>query len=482
MIASALKRLLDKHIPFRKKSKCRRAACSKRRPILTRETICLHDLRAFPCNRSSWSTAKTLRFVQYACRMTASKISTFDGIKPYYQQAICLQMWCWKDCTSQNYRTLFSFRLSWLCTTKKLFETMNRQVVYDWKRLQNLKKIKLWELETSESGAKLWREEQSPRVRKERKPSLRGKWEPPFGELWWVAAASSIATVIRACRSHERRRRSLLLLAEEDPAWSLMATTGFCEKATRDTVTLECKRLVVVVVLVCVEGSRSMGKFSHFDKISWFSQIVIKYPDKYPDNISNQEIRSVQPNRPMNTGWRQQTMNMTPWWQNDWFCSQPRALSVDPMKMWQVRRTLGWTTHDCRQFSSDTQKKNEEGPSSLDWKQLSGCTWSSGSLMFSWVSKCVRPLHTMLGFSSGYSDTNSLVVKSANSFTFTPRERSLHIPREFQIPTWSITREVESTPTERAAYFQEYAVPLVTRDAFQLTRSYIEHFQLWILR
>ena len=28
-------------------------------------------------------------------------------------------MWSWKDCTSQNYRALFSFRLSWLCTTKK---------------------------------------------------------------------------------------------------------------------------------------------------------------------------------------------------------------------------------------------------------------------------------------------------------------------------------------------------------------------------
>ena len=52
MIASALKRLLDKRIRFRKKSKCRRAARSKIPPILTRETNCLHDLRAFPCNRS----------------------------------------------------------------------------------------------------------------------------------------------------------------------------------------------------------------------------------------------------------------------------------------------------------------------------------------------------------------------------------------------------------------------------------------------
>ena len=47
------------------KSKCRRSACSKIRPILTRKTNCLHDLRAFPCNRSLWSGTKTPRFIQY---------------------------------------------------------------------------------------------------------------------------------------------------------------------------------------------------------------------------------------------------------------------------------------------------------------------------------------------------------------------------------------------------------------------------------
>ena len=40
---------------------------------------------------------------------------------------------------------------------------------------------------------------------------------------------------------------------------------------------------------------------AHFVKITWFSQIVIKYRDEYPDLISNKEIRSVPPNRPMNT-------------------------------------------------------------------------------------------------------------------------------------------------------------------------------------
>ena len=43
MIASALKKLLT-HVHFRKKSKCRRAACSERPPIPMREAGCIHDL------------------------------------------------------------------------------------------------------------------------------------------------------------------------------------------------------------------------------------------------------------------------------------------------------------------------------------------------------------------------------------------------------------------------------------------------------
>ena len=64
MIASAMKRLLDKHVHFRKKSKCRRAACSKYDRFLRERTNCLHDPRASPCNRSLWSGTRTLRLVQ----------------------------------------------------------------------------------------------------------------------------------------------------------------------------------------------------------------------------------------------------------------------------------------------------------------------------------------------------------------------------------------------------------------------------------
>ena len=44
---------------FPKKSKCRRAASLKMRPILTRKTDCVHDLWVFPCNRSVWSSTRT---------------------------------------------------------------------------------------------------------------------------------------------------------------------------------------------------------------------------------------------------------------------------------------------------------------------------------------------------------------------------------------------------------------------------------------
>ena len=37
-----------------------------------------------------------------------------------------------------------------------------------------------WELETSGSGAMLWKGDHSPRVQKDRKPTLRGKWESVF--------------------------------------------------------------------------------------------------------------------------------------------------------------------------------------------------------------------------------------------------------------------------------------------------------------
>ena len=88
----------------------------------------------------------------------------------------------------------------------------------------------------------------------------------------------------------------------------------------------------------------------------------------------------------------------------------------------------------------------------------------------------------MLTTTPVYSDTNSLVVKSANSFTFIPRDGSRYTTREFQtsnlvdnkgkrprFPTWS-------TPTERAAYFPR--VRCTTRDTGCLP---IDSFLHWTL-
>ena len=58
----------------------------------------------------------------YSYRMTTSKISMYEGAKRYYQQVKHLQKWSWKECTSQNCRILFSFKLFWLCMTKQLFK------------------------------------------------------------------------------------------------------------------------------------------------------------------------------------------------------------------------------------------------------------------------------------------------------------------------------------------------------------------------
>ena len=46
-----------------KKNKCRKATRSKIPPILTRETNCLYDIRAFSCDQFSWSSTRTIRFV-----------------------------------------------------------------------------------------------------------------------------------------------------------------------------------------------------------------------------------------------------------------------------------------------------------------------------------------------------------------------------------------------------------------------------------
>ena len=53
IIASALKKLLNSHVRFRKRASVEGQRAQKIRQMLTRKTDCVHDLRVFPCNRSS---------------------------------------------------------------------------------------------------------------------------------------------------------------------------------------------------------------------------------------------------------------------------------------------------------------------------------------------------------------------------------------------------------------------------------------------
>ena len=70
-------------------------------------------------------------FKKKAYRMMMFKFSTKDGTKLYKQQVKYQRKWSWKVYTSQNYRILFSFRLCWLCMTKRLPETMGNRATPD---------------------------------------------------------------------------------------------------------------------------------------------------------------------------------------------------------------------------------------------------------------------------------------------------------------------------------------------------------------
>ena len=56
------------------------------------------------------------------------KISTSDRIMLHYLWVKCHQIRSWKDCTSQNWKILFNFRLWWHCTIQKRREPRSREL------------------------------------------------------------------------------------------------------------------------------------------------------------------------------------------------------------------------------------------------------------------------------------------------------------------------------------------------------------------
>ena len=157
------KRLLDKQHSLAQKSKCRRAACSKTRPILTWETNCLHDLWAFPCNRSLWRRTRTLRLVHKKdYRMTTSKISTLykSKLQDSVQHQTVLALYDLETVRSNGQTSYLRLKTSVKLHTDQTMRTRNFRV-----------------------RRELWKEDQSPRINKERNPTLRGKWKSVFSGM-----------------------------------------------------------------------------------------------------------------------------------------------------------------------------------------------------------------------------------------------------------------------------------------------------------
>ena len=85
---------------------------------------------------------------------------------------------------------------------------MGVRLVDDWRRLWDVTLIKQWELDTSESGMKLWKEEQWPRVDKERNPTWRRKWENAISgkQMDSVRKETHVASVMNVYLAADTRR------------------------------------------------------------------------------------------------------------------------------------------------------------------------------------------------------------------------------------------------------------------------------------
>ena len=128
MIASALKKLLDKDVHFRRRGSVKEQRAQKYDQFLRGRQIAYMIYEHFQATGAY--EADRICSV-YACRMTMSKISTYDGTKHYCQQVKHLQKWYWTVYTCHHCTILFSFRLCWLCTTKKRYETMYNRTIPD---------------------------------------------------------------------------------------------------------------------------------------------------------------------------------------------------------------------------------------------------------------------------------------------------------------------------------------------------------------
>ena len=128
LIASALKKLLNTQTHFRKRVKCRRAASSKTRPILTRKTDCVQIYEYFRATGACEAVQGLSNL--FAFSLQNDDVQDFDVRWDHALLSVSEMPtdMILEDCTSQNSRTLLNFRLCWLCTIKKRREARSRSI------------------------------------------------------------------------------------------------------------------------------------------------------------------------------------------------------------------------------------------------------------------------------------------------------------------------------------------------------------------
>ena len=131
LIASALKSLLDKHVHFPKRVSVDEQRAQKYDRFLRGRQIAYMIYEHFRATGAYAAVQGLSDF--FSIRLQNDDVLDFDV---RWDQALLaasehLQKWSWRVYTSENCRILFNLGPLWLCTIKKPFETMGKQVLHD---------------------------------------------------------------------------------------------------------------------------------------------------------------------------------------------------------------------------------------------------------------------------------------------------------------------------------------------------------------
>ena len=129
MIASALKMLLNTQTHFRKRVSVEEQRAQKHDRFLRGRQIAYLIYEYFRAT-GAYEAVQGLSIL-FAIWLQNDDVQDFDV---RWDHALLSLIWFWKDCTSQNWKILFNFRLWWLCMIKKLCERRSRTIT-NWRQL-----------------------------------------------------------------------------------------------------------------------------------------------------------------------------------------------------------------------------------------------------------------------------------------------------------------------------------------------------------